>query len=332
LSNLLSSLQKRIGAGEVWAFSGALAYSFDNVFTAFAVRGQGINFYLGACLRSLPVFTFTIIVTLFSRKRTKNSTSPFSNIRIVLALIAYGLLTFFLGNTMFFSALQKGGVLVTTPLAGTQVLWAALFAILLLGEGLNWKMVAGMLISIVGIFILAIGRSGGVNLAPQWWLAIPLALGTAVCWSLSGVLIAYAQRKGVDRFHALLFALVVGYISLNGYMLFSGQISSYTTTPLKLMGNVIMAGGFNMLALISITTALGLTSVASATTLGSLQVGLAPIFAWLLIKEEMNLLIGIGIVLILTGVIVVQINRSLDNKSKNLPKKELLAMEEVKVE
>lgn len=317
MKSLISNAAKRIGKGEVWAFGAAMAYSLDNVFTAIAVRGQGINFYLGAFLRSLPVFIFTLTITL-TRREKNQTTSPFSDIKLVLSLIAYGLLTFFLGNTMFFSALQKGGVLVTTPLAGTQVLWAALFAVLLLGESLNWKMVAGMLLSIVGIFILAVGKSGGVNLAPQWWLAIPLALGTAVCWSLSGVLIAYAQRRGVDRFHALLFALAVGLLTLNLYMLGTGQIDVYTTTSPRLMVNVVLAGIFNMFALISITTALGLTSVASATTLGSLQVGLAPVFAWILIQEGMNVLIASGIALILAGVIFVQANRSLlVNKNAN---------------
>jgi DME family drug/metabolite transporter len=304
-------LKSKIGAGEIWAFSSAMAYSLDNVFTAFAVRGEAINFYLGASLRSVPVLIFTLLATIFFRKSKKLTISPFSDIKIILALSAHGILAFFLGNTMFFGALQKGGVLITTPLAGTQVLWAALFAVLLLKELLNWKMVAGMVTTIVGIAILALGKSGGVELAPQWYQAIPLALGTAVCWSLSGVLIAYVQRRGVDRFHALLFALVIGMLFLNGYLIFSGQTGVYLTTSTTLVGNVLLAGLFNMLASIAITTALGLTSVASAATLGSLQVGLAPILAWFFLKEEMNLFIAIGILLILTGVIVVQVYRSL---------------------
>ena len=313
MSNYIDKIKQRIGKGELWAFSAALGYSFDNVFTAFALQGQGINYYLGACLRSIPVFLLTISVTLFSKKQKSTETvSPFSDARLFLALVAYGILTFFLGNTMFFSALQKGGVLITTPLAGTQVLWAALFAVLLLGEALNWKMVGGMATSILGIGLLAVGKSGGVDLAPQWWLAIPLALGTAICWSFSGVLIAYAQRRGVNRFHALLLALTVGLITLNVYMLITGQMDVYTTTALPLMRNVLLAGIFNMMALIGITSALGMTSIASASTLGSLQVGLAPVFAWLLLGEQMNFLIGIGILLILTGVIVVQISRALE--------------------
>ena len=291
-------LRGKFGKGELWALAGALGYSLDNVFTAFTVRGQGVNFLLGASLRSLPVLVFSLLMTVFAKKASKKGISPFTDYKLVLALAAYGVLTFFIGNTMFFSALEKGGVLITTPLAGTQVLWAAIFAIPIIGEKLNFKMVFGMFITIIGILVLAVGKSDGVNLMPRWWLAIPLSLGTAVCWSLSGVLIAYAQRKGVNRFHALLFALVVGNVVLNGYLLVTGQIDVYSNTSPVLVRNLLMAGLFNTFALVGITTALGLTTVASASTLGSLQIALAPLLAWLLIKEDMNWIISIGILFI----------------------------------
>jgi drug/metabolite transporter (DMT)-like permease len=59
-------------------------------------------------------------------------------------------------------------------------------------------------------------------------------------------------------------------------------------------------------ALVSITTALSLTSVASATTLNSLQIGLAPLFAWLFLGEQLGLWMAVGILLIASGVIIVQ--------------------------
>ena len=297
----------KIGKGEVWALVAAAAYSMDSLFTATAVKGVGINYLFGASLRTIPLLLFTCFYLLLAKK--KEETSIFSDIKLVLALVAYGALTFFLGNSMFFSALQKGGVLITTPLTGTQVLWAAGFAILLLGEKLNWKMVAGMLVSISGISLLAVGKTGLSTLATDWWLAIPLALATAICWSLSGVLIAYVQRKGVNRFHALLFAILVGNLCIHSFLLLSGQSAIYLTTPISAIANVIIAGLFGMLALIGLTTALGLTSVASASTIASLQVGLAPLLAWPILHEQLNMFMASGIMLILLGVIIVQLYR-----------------------
>ena len=319
MSRVFQRIRIDIGKGEAWALLAALGYSLDNVFIAYAVKGPGINYLLGALLRTLPLFLFILfklIISKFFQTSGLSSApvqnkqiSPFKDYKIILALIAFGVMTFFLGNTLFFSAMQKGGVLVTSPLIGTQVLWAALFAVFLLGEDLNWKMIAGMLTSVSGIFVLALGKSSSIDLSLHWWLAIPLALGAAICWSLSGVLIAYVQRKGVDRFHALLFAVAVGILTINGYLLIAGKISVYTITPVHLMGKVFIAGTFSMVALIAITTALAVTTIASASTINSLQVGLAPLIAWLLLHEKMNFLIACGIVLILLGVIVVQLNR-----------------------
>jgi drug/metabolite transporter (DMT)-like permease len=66
-------------------------------------------------------------------------------------------------------------------------------------------------------------------------------------------------------------------------------------------------------ALVSITTALSLTTVASATTLNSLQIGLAPLFAWLFLGERLTPLMGVAILLIVGGVVLVQRARSGDN-------------------
>ncbi len=305
----LNNFRKNIGPGELWALGSAIAYSLDNVFSAIAVRGQELNFSFGASLRSIPVFLFSLVMIYIVKKDGKSTVSPLKDWKIFTALAGNGILTFFIGNTLFFAALQAGGVLITTPVAGTQILWAAIFAGILLGEKLNYKMVLGMVVSICGILVLAVGRSGDVNLASRWWLAIPYALGAAICWSSSGVLIAYAMRRGVDRFQALLVGIIVGNATIHFYLILSGQAEVYTTTPLPLMFNVIAAGLFNMFALVSITTALGLTSVDSASTLNALQVGLAPIMAALIIHEDLNAMIGAGILLILTGVLIVQLTR-----------------------
>lgn len=309
MKSSLENFRKNFGTGEIWALGSAIAYSLDNVFSAIAVRGQELNLSFGASLRSIPVFLFSLIMIFIVNRDAKSTVSPLSDWKIFAALAGNGILTFFIGNTLFFAALKTGGVLVTTPVAGTQILWAALLASILLGEKLNHKMVLGMLVSICGILVLAVGRSGGANLNSGWWLAIPYALGAAICWSSSGVLIAYAMRRGVDRFQALLAAIIVGNATIHFYLILWGKAEVYSTTPLPLMFNVITAGLFNMLPLVSITTALGLTSVASASTVNALQVGLAPIIAALFIHEDLNAVIGTGILLILTGVLIVQLTR-----------------------
>ena len=306
----------RLGKGELWALGAALSYALNNVFTGVAVWGYDLNYMLGVGLRALPTFLFTLAMGWGARRRNPNVVSPLGDWRLMTALVGNGLLTFMIANPLLFAALHEGGVLVASPITGTQVLWSALIAALFLHEPFNRTMAVGMVVSIVGVFLLALGRSGGAALSPGWWLAVPYAMGTAFCWSLAGVLITYAMRRGVDRFQALTVALLTGIVSLNAYLLLTGKIGLYVTTSRALLFTVLIAGLFNSVALISITSALSLTSVASANALNSLQVGLAPLIAWAFIGERMNLLMGLGILLVMGGVVVVQRARGTMNDER----------------
>jgi drug/metabolite transporter (DMT)-like permease len=229
-----------------------------------------------------------------------------SDWRLIGALVVDGLLLFVVATPLLFEALREGGVLVTSPLTGTQVLWAGILAALVLHERLTRTMALGMLISVLGIAALTLGGSGDLNLSPTWWLAVPFALGAALCWALAGVLITYCMRRGVDRFQVLAIPTLVGVGVLNGYLLVTGDIGLYAATPTNALLSLLAAGSFSAVALVCLTTALALTTVASATTLNSLQVVFAPLIAWLFLEEALNLVIVVGILLILVGVIAVQ--------------------------
>jgi len=289
----------------MWALGAAFAYALTNIFVRVAVRGN-INYLLGVSLRATPVFLFSFAMGLSARRRNPRIVSPFSDWRLLAALVGYGVLTFVIANPLLFAALRFGGVLVTTPVTGTQVLWAGLLAALFLRDHLNWKMVIGMFICVGGIALLALGQSGGTPVSPRWWLAIPFALAAALCWSLSGVLVTYAMRRGVNNFQSLAVATFSGILCLNVYLLVSGQISLYWQTPPSVEGSVLLAGVFNTAALVCVTTALSLTTVASANTINSLQVSIAPLIAWIFLGEQLNLLMGLGILSVMIGVIWVQ--------------------------
>jgi len=307
----MSNVQKRLGKGELWALVAALAYALNNIFVRIAVRDHDLNYMMGVGLRATPIFLFALLMGMGAKRRNSQAVSPIGDWRLAAMLVGYGLLTFVIANPLLFAALRAGGVLVASPVTGTQALWAALIAALFLREPLNRTMIGGMVVTVVGITMLAVGQSGGASVSPTahgeaWWLAVPFALGTAFCWALSGVLVTGAMRRGVDRFWALAIATGSGIVVLNLYLLLAGDIGVYTTTPLPTQASLLLAGLLNTVALVSITTALSLTSVASATTLNSLQIGLAPLFAWLFLGEQLGSLMAAGILLIVVGVIVVQ--------------------------
>ncbi len=298
----------RLGAGELWALGSALSYSLTNVYTSLAARAEGMNDLLGVAVRATPAFLLAVILVVARTRRPAvappGDRTP--DARLNLVLFASGLCTFVLGNPLMFAAMRAGGVLVTTPITGTHVLWGAVFAAFLLHEPINRRMVWAMLLSIGGVVTLTLGRTAQVTLSPGWWAAIPYAAATAVCWAMGGVLSTYAMRQGVDRFRALATVSGTALLCVNAYLLLSGQAGAYTATPPAPMVSALVAGLFNAAALVCSMSAFALTSVASASTLGSLQIALSPLIAWLFMGEKMNGAMALGILLITLGIIGVQ--------------------------
>lgn len=300
--SLLRSIH--LGKGEGWALGAALGYALYQVFLGAAMRGEVHNM-VGATVQAMPLMLFATAMGWFINRRGKETTSILSDWRLIGALVSNGLLLFVVATPLMFESLRKGGVLITSPVAGTQVLFAALLAALLLREPFTRTMALGMGISVVGVLVLTAGRSGA-ELPSTWWLAVPFALGTALCWALAGVLMTYTMRRGVDPFQAVAFPTIAGILALNGYLVVMGQMGVYGGTSAGTYVTLLAAGVFSAAALVSLTLALNMTTVASATTLNSLQVAIAPVIAWIFLSEDLNLVAAAGILTILIGVIVVQ--------------------------
>lgn len=284
----------------------AAAYALNNVLSGIAIHNRDLNYVVAVTLRALPTLVLAFIIGQSARRRDASCTPFLADWKLALAYLGYGLLTFTIAGPLQFASLQVGGVVISSPITGTQVLWGAIIAAIFLKESFGWRMAAGMLVSLLGITLLSLGKAGAVELSPHWWLAIPYATATALCWSISAVLITYAMRRGVDRFQALAAGVVVGLVCSNGYLALGGQLDAYASTPLDQVIAVSLGGIFGAVALISITSAMAFTSVASANAINTLQVGIAPLVSWLLVGESMSVITAAGIALIMAGVIVVQ--------------------------
>ena len=296
----------RIGRGEAWALVAAVAYALNHIFLRMALRGYDLNNMVGATAQAVPTLLFSLIAGWGIKRKDKNSVAPWGDWKLAAGLVASGLLLFVVATPLLFGSFREGGVLVTSPVTGTQVLWGALLAALLLRQPFNRVMALGMLVSTFGILVLTVGKSRGADLAPTWWRAVPYALGAAACWAVSGVMLSYAMSRGVNRHQALAVVVLAGVVTLNGYLVATGRTGLYASTPESVLLSASAAGVFNMIALVALVTAFSLTSVASASAINSLQVGLAPLLAWAFLQENLNITMVAGVLLILVGVMVVQ--------------------------
>jgi uncharacterized membrane protein len=94
-------------------------------------------------LRATPAFLLALTLalgTLLRRRHGQETAISRVGGRLILVLFANGLCTLVIGNPPLFAALRVGGILVATPISGTNVLWGAVFAALLLHELLNLRM------------------------------------------------------------------------------------------------------------------------------------------------------------------------------------------------
>jgi drug/metabolite transporter (DMT)-like permease len=174
------NLPLQLSRGEIWALVAAVAYAMNNIFVRAAIRDYDLNDLMGVSLRAAPTFLFTLFMGTRVRRRNSEATSPASNWQLMTMLVGYGILTFVIANPLLFSALRAGGVLVASPVTGTQALWAAIIAALFLHETLNRRMVGGMVTTVAGITLLAVGQSGGWRCPSPW--ERHYAGRSRVCW------------------------------------------------------------------------------------------------------------------------------------------------------
>ncbi len=69
-----------------------------------------------------------------------------------------GMLSGFLALLFYFEAVRHGKVSIVAPIASTSPLWSVLFAYVLLGEGLNFQKLVGVLLIVLGITLLSLSK------------------------------------------------------------------------------------------------------------------------------------------------------------------------------
>lgn len=299
--------------GELLALFSALCYGISSVVQAWAMVRTPL--YIGAALKSLPVWIISTIVFMSNRKKNNSKTSKQKiTIKMFLSLLILGVLFYVIGNATIFAALKNGGVMISIPIMGTQAIWVSLLAYFILGENVNKEMIMGMVIAIFGTLFLTTGRGSTGETIGNWKLAVLLSLITALSFALGGILQKYLlTRKSLDTWTLMFYSLTSAQIILHIITIINGEIYYYSQLNFMLFMKLMLSGIFSAFAVISITKAMLYTQTAVVVTINSLQTGIAPILARIFLKEELNLTMAIGITLIVIGAVIVQ-RKSFNNK------------------
>ena len=304
---------RRLGTGEAWAVGAALSYAAQTL--TLRAAAVDVNAVFGAIVMAGPTFVAMTILVLMSPRR-RNQWNPRSESFLgpgTLALVAAAaLVSYAVGNTLWVTSMALGGVTVAAPATQSVAVWSALMGILVLREGLSPRMVAGLAVFVVGIAALGAGRAlvAGVPGSPNWALGLPAGLAAALCWSVANVVNRSMMLRGADRFVVLGTSITFGLLGLNASLLFGGSSQAYAHTPTSAYLILLLAGLFNVTAQVSLISALSLTRVATVSVITSTASVLTPLAGALLFNDPLNLIMAAGIVLVISGALLVQTGKA----------------------
>ena len=300
--------------GEPWALGTVLGYASANIFDDAAVKLAGP--FIGPLYRGLPSLAMGII--LMWKQRTINQLRPSSpeyiGLRPILAFVAAGIIST-IGLFLYYLSMSFGGVIITVPVQETYVIWGTLIAWIFLHERIHRYALGGVILIFLGLVGLSLGQLRGQPLSPHWYWAIPLALGTALTYGISGVLWRDGQLRGAHQSVAIFLqfstSVVVAFVGL----LVSGQFSTLRTATWHAMAALLASGVLSgVLAIYCMFTALRLMAVARVYAFSSLTPLVATLFAHFFLHEFLNGLMLFGIALVSIGVILTQVFRPKDER------------------
>jgi drug/metabolite transporter (DMT)-like permease len=293
--------------GELWALGGVLGFAVANVIEGDAMRQA--DPWIGPLIRGLPSLVMGLVL-LFIRK-TYRQLQPRSGQYIghwaVAAFVIPGVLST-VGLFAYFFALQVGGVTITVPVQQSYIIWGAVASWLYLGERFTRIGLLGVGVLVAGLVVLVLGQLQGTPVSGNWFLALPLALFTAISWGVSGVFLRDGQLRGADQSTGIVLHFIASEIvALIGLMVFS-RWGSVLETSAHVLGALVAGGVLSgIIGIYCLFTSLKLLSVTRAYALNSLTPLMAALLAYLFLKERLNWPMLLGIVMVCVGVALVQI-------------------------
>ena len=220
---------------------------------------------------------------------------------VIFALV--GVFRPFLTSNLAISGIRHLGPTLTSILASTAPVFAAFFAIVILGETLTIPIALGTLTIVLAIGLLA-RKSEAKSTWPVWALALPI--GAAVLRALGHAL----TKLGLDIIPDPLFAGLVSY-TVSLVIALGSALGQQKRAPARLRWTPgllwFFCGGIvNGISIWSLNTALHLGEVVKIIPI----VALSPVFTLLLglfvfRRETLTLRIVLALLLIVPGVILV---------------------------
>ena len=318
MTALRLSNRLRFGRGEWLALGAAITYGVSNTLTRVgATQGDALA---GSIVRLLPLVLMALGMMAWRPKHAVRLLAwrpEFVGWRDIGWLTFYSLVVTPLSQLSIFLALRFGGVLVAVSLFSTFPLFGALIAIRFLGQAFNRRIGAGIVTCLLGITLLTLGQYSGRPFSPLWPVGAVCALLAGLTWGTSANLSGHLLRRGLDVYTLLVVTTVTAVVVLSLGLTAAGGVNVISAFRGTDLWTLLAAGLLNGLAQAMLWSAFGLTTVASAGAIKTLDAVIASAIAVSLLGEVINVFVALGIAFIVGGVIVVQLARRAEGRQSH---------------
>lgn len=294
ISPALPAIEPGRWLGAAAALATVLLWAAGLVATRFGVTGS-LSFWDVIFLRlALPAVLLMPILLRFARTQSGTSTSGSRPFWVVVMILGAGLPFMLIGSGgMVFAPAAHAGALMP----GSMPLFAAFFAVLLLGESFNTQRRLGTLLMLLGA--IAVGGWQVVQGDSQTWRGDLMFVCAGAMWACYTIGL---KKTGIGAWHAAALVYVASFaVYTPVYLLWLD--SRLLTAPLFEIGvQVAQSVGSGLLSMAAYSFAVRLLGAAPAAAFGALTPAITALLAIPLLGEWPETVTWIGIGAVSLGV------------------------------
>ncbi len=279
--------------GVLAAFATVTIWAAFLIGTRFAVSGN-LTVDEVIILRLVPAFLI-MLPLMFKLGVVIRGQQIFS--LLMIALGATAVFPYLISTGVYYAPASDAGALA----AGMLPFWTAFFALIIAGEQPSKIRFFGLIIIVVGAFLVgsySILSSNGQSI----WKGHCLFIAGSGMWSLYSV---YFRQSGIDPLTGLVFGLFWGTAALVPILVFFGDVSFQKASTFDIVSMIILQGLFiGILAMLLFNFAIRQLGPAQTAAFGALTPILALIGGFFFLGETITILKSVGIFLVAVGVIL----------------------------
>ncbi|MFW9984805.1 MAG: DMT family transporter [Candidatus Odinarchaeota archaeon] len=290
--------------GIIAALTAALSWAISAAF--YKSGAQNVSPITANLIRVIPPLIVLATGALFLNLY---AIIPFLDSWQLWLIFGSSLFAFVLGDALYFVTIQNIGVSRGVPLTAIYPLFVLVFQVLFLAQPISLLMFPAALVTVAGVAILShqletSPDADQTRIRRTKWIGVGAAIGTALCWSISILLLSEVLQT-TNLVLVAVIRLVIAFLILTPltvgqrYIRKQAPLSQRQTLFLSIGGLFALCFGYLAFAI-----SLQLLDTTSAALLSSLTPLFAAVIGWRNLQEQLDIKTVIGIMACVVGIIL----------------------------